>query len=198
MKIVVGLGNPGDQYRGTRHNIGYEVVSALLERHGASLSRAPSRLRSMLATVGTGEGRALIVVPTTFMNDSGQAVRSSLDYHKVAPASMIVVHDDIAEVDQYPFTGGFALRAQGINALLLRLRRDMAGEGFDVPIGGAAGEHEVVHEVRQSADIQRHGIDCLEFVEGRGDKPRELFRFHAAKVCCHSCSVILCLPIKFV
>lgn len=95
VRAIVGLRNPGPDYEGTRHNIGYEVVSALLERHGATLGRAPSRLRSLLATIGTGEGRALIVVPATFMNDSGQAVRSSLEYHKVPTTSMIVVHDDI-------------------------------------------------------------------------------------------------------
>jgi PTH1 family peptidyl-tRNA hydrolase len=137
VRAIVGLRNPGPDYEGTRHNIGYEVVSTLLERHGASLSRAPSRLRSMLATVGTGEGRALIVVPTTFMNDSGQAVRSSLDYHKVPPASMIVVHDDI----------------------------DLAFGRFRLQVGGGSGGHNGIRSLERSLGTKE--FNRLKFGVGR-------------------------------
>lgn len=95
VRVVVGLRNPGAEYEGTRHNVGFEVLSAVLDRVGESLSRGPSRVRSMIASTGTPEDRSLFVVPATFMNESGGAVRAVLDYYKVGPADLLVIHDDI-------------------------------------------------------------------------------------------------------
>lgn len=95
VRVVVGLRNPGADYEGTRHNIGYEVVEHLAGRSGAALGRAPSRVRGNIAQLGSGDDRTLLFVPNTFMNESGEAVRSALVYHKVTPADLLVVHDDI-------------------------------------------------------------------------------------------------------
>ena len=93
--MIVGLRNPGPDYEGTRHNLGFEVVSLILDRHDESLRRGPSRLGVMLASIGTGDERAIYVVSNTFMNESGRAVRATLAYHKLAPTDLLVVHDDI-------------------------------------------------------------------------------------------------------
>ena len=93
--MVVGLRNPGADYERTRHNAGFEVVSRVLARHDAQLKRGPSRLRCEIATVGVGDSRVLYVVPTTFMNDSGGAVRSALEYHGIDNSRLLVLHDDI-------------------------------------------------------------------------------------------------------
>lgn len=95
MRVVVGLANPGAEYHGTRHNVGGEVVARLVERSGGSFSRGPSRLRALIARLGTGDDATLFVLPTTYMNQSGQAVRATLDYYKLDPHEMLVVHDDI-------------------------------------------------------------------------------------------------------
>ena len=95
VKAVVGLRNPGSNYEGTRHNIGYEVVARVVELAGTDLKRAPSRLRSSVAQLGVGPDRVLFVVPVTFMNDSGAAVRATLDYYGLGPDELLVVHDDI-------------------------------------------------------------------------------------------------------
>jgi peptidyl-tRNA hydrolase, PTH1 family len=95
VRIVVGLRNPGADYEGTRHNLGYEVAARVLERAGESLGRAPSRVSGTIATIGTGDDRTLVFVPATFMNDSGAAVRAALDYYKLSPEGLLVVHDDI-------------------------------------------------------------------------------------------------------
>lgn len=95
MRIVVGLRNPGADYEGTRHNIGFEIVVRVLERAGETLGRAPSRVRGTVAAIGTGDERTLFLVPGTFMNESGPAVRAALDYYKVATDDLLVVHDDI-------------------------------------------------------------------------------------------------------
>ncbi|MGH8950607.1 MAG: aminoacyl-tRNA hydrolase [Acidimicrobiia bacterium] len=94
-QAVIGLRNPGVDYEGTRHNSGYEVLARVLERAGEKLGRAPSRVRAQVTTIGAGDDRVLYAVPMTYMNESGRAVRSLLDYFDLSPASVLVVHDDI-------------------------------------------------------------------------------------------------------
>lgn len=93
--MVVGLRNPGSDYQGTRHNVGFEVLEEVASRSGAALGRAPSRVSGMVAQIGVGEERSLLFAPNTFMNESGRAVRSAVDYHKVPISDLLVVHDDI-------------------------------------------------------------------------------------------------------
>lgn len=95
VRVVVGLRNPGAEYEGTRHNVGFEVLSAVLDRAGETLSRGPSRVRAMIASTGIAEDRTLFVVPATYMNESGDALRAALDYYKVGPPDLLVIHDDI-------------------------------------------------------------------------------------------------------
>ncbi|HUG75026.1 MAG TPA: aminoacyl-tRNA hydrolase [Acidimicrobiia bacterium] len=91
--LVVGLGNPGSEYDGTRHNIGAEAVALLSGPDG--LGRAPRRVRARVAGVTIGGRQALVAVPTTYMNLSGEAVASLLAYYKVSVENLVVVHDDI-------------------------------------------------------------------------------------------------------
>lgn len=95
MRVVVGLRNPGSGYEGTRHNVGHEVVTRVLERAGERFSKGPSRLRAMIARSGSGDEATVFVAPVTFMNRSGPAVRAVLDYYKVSTEDLLVVHDDI-------------------------------------------------------------------------------------------------------
>ena len=93
MKLVAGLGNPGAQYRGTRHNVGFEVVDLLAARHGVGFEVAPAdalmgRWRRVADVI-------LLVKPTTFMNVSGEAVGGLMRYFKIAPADVLVVSDDV-------------------------------------------------------------------------------------------------------
>jgi PTH1 family peptidyl-tRNA hydrolase len=94
-RAVIGLRNPGPDYEGTRHNSGYEVLARVLERAGERLGRGPSRVRAQVTQVGTGENRLLYAVPMTYMNESGRAVQTLLDYFGLSPQSILVVHDDI-------------------------------------------------------------------------------------------------------
>lgn len=95
VRLVVGLRNPGPDYEGTRHNVGAEVVSRVVGVAGESFKRGPSRVRGMVAQTGVGDDRTLYLLPNTFMNESGGAVRSALDYYGLDPADLLVVHDDI-------------------------------------------------------------------------------------------------------
>ncbi|MGH8946956.1 MAG: aminoacyl-tRNA hydrolase [Acidimicrobiia bacterium] len=95
MRAVVGLGNPGAEYQGTRHNVGEVVVGLVVERAGGTYSRRPTRVRALISKLGSGDQSTLFAVPTTYMNQSGGAVRAVLDYFKVGPEDLLVVHDDI-------------------------------------------------------------------------------------------------------
>ena len=95
VRVVVGLRNPGAGYEGTRHNIGYEVLARFLARSGERLGKPPAGIPGMMAVLGAGTERTLCFVPGVFMNRSGGPVRAILDYHKVAPADLLVLHDDI-------------------------------------------------------------------------------------------------------
>jgi PTH1 family peptidyl-tRNA hydrolase len=91
MKLVVGLGNPGRKYAGTRHNVGFEIVDLLASRHGLAWEGAPAEA---LMAKWRGAG-ALIVKPLTFMNLSGHAVGDLLRYFKVEVADLLVIVDEV-------------------------------------------------------------------------------------------------------
>ena len=93
--VIVGLHNPEPRYAGTRHNVGAEVVRALADAHGAGFRGAPRRMRGKTARVTIDARPAVLVLPLLSMNVCGPAVRAVLDYYKVRPTGLLVVHDDI-------------------------------------------------------------------------------------------------------
>jgi len=92
VKIIVGLGNPGAKYRGTRHNIGFAVLDELASRRQVEFESAPAD--ALIAKVRGADG-ALFAKPLTFMNASGEAVGALLRYYKVDVADLLVVVDDV-------------------------------------------------------------------------------------------------------
>jgi PTH1 family peptidyl-tRNA hydrolase len=92
MKIVVGLGNPGPPYVGTRHNVGFVVIDRLAEGPGAS--RFQKRFQSQVAEVMEGSEKLLLLKPDTFMNKSGQAVRAAIDFYQTPLSELLIVCDD--------------------------------------------------------------------------------------------------------
>jgi peptidyl-tRNA hydrolase, PTH1 family len=97
MKLVIGLGNPGDRYMGTRHNLGFDVVDELGSRmKGLGVSwKKDNKLKSEIFNYTLGPNHYILVKPQTYMNNSGMAVRLVADYFKIDPADIIVIHDDL-------------------------------------------------------------------------------------------------------
>lgn len=93
MKIVVGLGNPGRKYAGTRHNVGFDVVHVLAERNAGERWR--SRFEAETSEIQIGGERVLLVAPQTFMNLSGRSVRSVVDFFKIPLSDLLVISDDL-------------------------------------------------------------------------------------------------------
>ena len=105
MKLIVGLGNPGAKYRGTRHNIGFAVVDELARRGRVEFDSAP--VEALVAKV-RGAEPVLLAKPLTFMNASGEAVGGLARYFKIEPADLLVVVDEA----QLPL-GKLRARARG-------------------------------------------------------------------------------------
>ena len=92
--LLVCLGNPGDKYENTRHNVGYMVADEVAERQRAPNQKLKYKALTNLLTI-SGE-KVLVMKPITYMNLSGEAVRQAVDFYKVAPDHVLVVSDDTA------------------------------------------------------------------------------------------------------
>jgi PTH1 family peptidyl-tRNA hydrolase len=93
MKVIVGLGNPGPKYAGTRHNVGFEVIDYLAAGPGCTPFR--EKFEAFISEMKEGDETVLLVKPLTFMNLSGRSVRAILDFYKVPVENLLVVCDDI-------------------------------------------------------------------------------------------------------
>ena len=131
LKLVVGLGNPGAKYAGTRHNIGFMALELLGERSGFSF-RQQAKLHGLAADTGVGEHRLRLLMPQTYMNDSGRSIRAAIDWFGWNSEQVLVIVDDM----DLPL-GRLRLRAQGSAGGHNGLRSTIAhlgGEGFPLSL----------------------------------------------------------------
>ena len=103
IKLIVGLGNPGGDYRGTRHNAGADFIDALARQSGATLS-PDSKFFGLAGRVTLAGHDVRLLIPTTFMNRSGQAVAAMAKFYKIATDELLIAHD---ELDIPPGTARF-------------------------------------------------------------------------------------------
>ena len=165
MYLVVGLGNPGEEYENTPHNLGFRVVDLLAERHKIRLSRKDSRA---LTGVGEVEGQAVMLAkPQTFMNLSGTSVGPLMEKHSLTPADLILVYDEL----DLPW-----------GELRIKPRGSAAGHKGPTSVIGSLGTREFVrvrlginpgHEIREGAEyllspIKRSQQKETEELVGRG------------------------------
>jgi PTH1 family peptidyl-tRNA hydrolase len=185
--LVVGLGNPGKEYAGSRHNVGADVVLALAARHGASLRSGKEHALGDVARIGGR--RVALAIPTTYMNESGRAVAPLVRRHGIADLSdLVVIHD---ELDLEPgrvklkVGGGLA----GHNGL--RSIRDHLGSadftririGVGKPPSAAAGADHVLRKVpkaeRATLEVAvQEAADAVEAILADGVEAA-MQRFHA-------------------
>jgi PTH1 family peptidyl-tRNA hydrolase len=156
----VGLGNPGARHAGNRHNVGFMAVDAIAKRHGLQPWRR--RFQGVAADGPLGSERVVLLLPGTYMNDSGLAVAAAAQFFKIAPADIVVFHD---EVDLPP--GKLRVKAGGGNAGHNGLRSISAHVGNDyrrVRIGvGHPGVKEMVygHVLGDFAKSERPWVEAL-------------------------------------
>jgi PTH1 family peptidyl-tRNA hydrolase len=94
IRLIVGLGNPGREYERTRHNAGYWWVDAIAAARGCRWAKE-TKFSGWVARVGEGEREFWLLKPATYMNESGRSVGAFLRFHRIEPAAMLVVHDEL-------------------------------------------------------------------------------------------------------
>ena len=144
MKLIVGLGNPGKEYRETRHNVGFMVADELARRHHLTWAMAPGQVPETFVAKRFGEPSWMLAKPLTYMNRSGEAVAALARYYDIAPTDLLVVVDEAA----LPFT---RLRARA---------------------HGSAGGHNGLKSV--IAGLGSTDFPRLRLGVGRGDGRRDL------------------------
>ncbi|ANZ57328.1 aminoacyl-tRNA hydrolase [Fructilactobacillus lindneri] len=155
MKMIVGLGNIGSKYAGTRHNTGFMAVEAFCEKNGIKLSQ-----QKMDAIYGTGivDGEKVMVVePTTFMNESGRAVGPLMKFYKLNLDDLVVVYDDMdlhvgrIRLRNHGSAGGH----NGIKSLIAHLGTDKFNR---IKIGTDHPKHDsVVNYVLSKFSLEQQG-----------------------------------------
>jgi PTH1 family peptidyl-tRNA hydrolase len=156
-KLIVGLGNPGAEYERTRHNAGYWFADELLRRHGGSWRRE-SRHQSELARTRIADAELWLQKPLTFMNGSGAAVASVARFHRIEPAEILVVHD---EIDLPP--GAARLKQGGGHGGHNGLRDVIAHLGADfwrlrLGVGHPGSKDEVIDYVLQRPRAEERSL----------------------------------------
>lgn len=172
--LVVGLGNPGTKYDGTRHNIGFEAIDQLADEVGVRIDRL--RFQALCGDAMIGEQRALLMKPSTYMNLSGQSVLEAMQFYKVSPERVLVICDDIA---------------QPVGRL--RIRR----EGSD---GGHNGLKNIIYlcgsnrfpRIRIGVGAKPHpSYDLADWVLGRFDREEAGILMDLLKIIPDACSLVV-------
>jgi len=159
--LVVGLGNPGDEYARTRHNVGAEVVEILAKRHGATLKKGRERAR--VDQVRIGSSLVALAIPLTFMNESGMAVAPLARRYGVEPEQIVIVQDELdLPVGALKVKNGGGLAGHnGLRSITSHLHSD----GFmRVRIGvgkPVSKEHGADHVLKKFSKRERSEIDVV-------------------------------------
>jgi len=158
--LVIGVGNPGREYSGSRHNVGFEVLGVLSQRYNATMKSA--RDRALVAEVHEGDVHLILATPTTYMNDSGNAVGSvARRYGFEDPHKIIIVHD---ELDLEPGVvrikvGGGLAGHNGLRSIAQHLKTHdfvRVRIGVGKPSTKDSGAHHVLSQV---PDAERKILD---------------------------------------
>jgi peptidyl-tRNA hydrolase, PTH1 family len=159
--LVVGLGNPGDEYARTRHNVGAEVVELLAKRHGATLKKGKERARA--DQVRIGPSLVALAIPLTYMNDSGLAVAPLVRRYGVEPEQLVVVQDELdLPVGALKVKNGGGLAGHnGLRSIKAHLHSDAflrVRIGVGKPV---SKEHGADHVLKKFSKRERTEIDVV-------------------------------------
>jgi PTH1 family peptidyl-tRNA hydrolase len=160
MLLFVGLGNPGTKYVGNRHNIGFVIVEAIAKRHGIGPWRR--RFQGLTAEGTIGGERVLLLLPGTFMNESGRAVAEAMNFYKVALDHIVVFHDelDLPPAKVRVKTGGGIAGHNGLRSISSHVGNDYRRVRIGI---GHPGNKDMVHPYVLSdfAKSERDWVETL-------------------------------------
>jgi PTH1 family peptidyl-tRNA hydrolase len=174
--LVVGLGNPGEEYAKTRHNVGAEVVEILARRHGGKLRK--QKERSLTDEVNVGGKRLALAIPLTYMNLSGEAVAPLVRRYGIEPAQLVVVQDEMDfELGRLQVKDGGGLAGHnGLKSIVAHLHTQdfiRIRIGIGKPPGSRQGADHVLRRFskaeRQEIDVTlEEAADAVELILAEG------------------------------
>lgn len=188
--LIVGLGNPGREYEQTRHNAGAWLVTALARRYQIPLN--PDRKFSGLSGRLSLDGQDLrLLIPTTYMNRSGQAVNALCQFYRITPAQMLVAHDELdlpPGVARLKFGGGHGghnglrdiISCLGNNRDFGRLRIGIGHPGHASQVTGYVLSKAPAAEQQQIDMVIQAALDALPLAI-HGDWPRAMNQLHSVQ-----------------
>jgi len=160
MQLIVGLGNPGSGYAGNRHNIGFMAVEAIAKRHGLGPWRR--RFQGVAAEGPLAGERVLLLLPGTYMNESGRAVAEAANFYKLGLPDIAVLHDeiDLAPAKIRVKTGGGNAGHNGLRSISAHVGNDYRRVRIGV---GHPGAKELVHAyvLNDFAKSERDWVEAL-------------------------------------
>ncbi len=188
IKLIVGLGNPGTEYRGTRHNAGADFVEELARQCGSSL-QSDSKFSGLAGRISLAGHDLRLLIPTTFMNRSGKAVAAMASFYKISPEEILIAHDELdipAGTARFKQGGGHGghnglrdiIPALGNNKNFHRLRIGIDHPGHASKVSGyVLSRPSQVDRERIDASIAE-AIASLPLLLG-GDATRAMTRLHS-------------------
>ncbi|HEB58307.1 MAG TPA: aminoacyl-tRNA hydrolase [Gammaproteobacteria bacterium] len=188
IELVVGLGNPGPEYAGTRHNAGFWFIDQLARSFHGNFKRE-KKFHGEVARVRLAGHDVWLLKPDTFMNNSGQAVAALAGFYKIAPESILVVHDDLdlpAGVARLKLGGGHGgnngvrdiISRLGNNRSFVRLRLGIAHPGESRKVTAHVLGKPSAEDRRAIEDAIERAMDVLPLVI-EGDTQAAMNRLHA-------------------
>ena len=188
IRLIVGLGNPGSDYRGTRHNAGADFVEELARRGGCTL-HAEARFFGLLGRVDIAGHDLRLLIPGTYMNRSGKAVAAVASFYKIAPAEILIAHDELdipAGTARFKRGGGHGGH-NGLRDIVPALGNQKDFYRLRVGIGHPGHASKVTGHVlgRPSAEDRAHidasideAVDALPLLLD-GDETKAMTRLHS-------------------
>lgn len=162
MYLVVGLGNPGDEYKNTRHNIGFEVIDRLADMYKVNINRI--KFKGICGEIRVGIEKIILLKPTTYMNLSGESVIEAANYYNIPNENIIIIHDDVS-ID----VGRIRIRAKGSSGGQNGIKNIISHLGTDefnrVKVGVGKPQRNLVSHVlgkfsKEQMDLMKKSIDA--------------------------------------
>ena len=170
MKLIIGLGNPGKEYEGSRHNIGFRVVDYLNKEYGGSFD-LDKKLNSEVSEIKINSQKVLLAKPQTFVNKSGEAVKKLAKSYKLKSSSLIIIHDDL-DIPFGKVKVSFASRSAGHKGVESIIKALKTGKFYRIRIGTFNSQ---LVKIRKIKDKRKKLSEMNKFVIGsfsQSEKPK--------------------------
>ncbi len=169
MKLIVGLGNIGDEYKGTRHNVGFSTIDNIALKLNLSF-KLETKLKGLIATTNVAGEKIIFLKPTTYMNLSGEAVKACMSYYKINIEDVLIICDDLdMDVAKQRFrTKGSAGGHNGLKNIILhtgtetfnRIKIGISRDKF-IPVVDYVLGHFSKEDQEKMDDAFNHAGDCI-------------------------------------